>query len=505
MQHSGREALLSLEAFIERNAQQLKPFIQGKQTDCSGPVVTSLRRAVFSFPYVKEIGLYNEQFRVYCASNDGPVSIRLSPMLRTRLLTADNHQTLSLTRAKISDTRALFFYVYDPLSGRGANVLLQPESLNQLVGEALDDVGAGFQLEVIGRPVRTHGLPEGAALVSQYRFESQRYPLVLTLYQTLGCQFSFIVNYLWVGLLLGSFLSLLYVYRRHQLLRCNSLAQSLLQAISNGELYVCYQPIINVRTGQAEGFEALLRWQHPEQGDISPTIFIPLAEQLNLMVPLTEIVLDDVIRLLHRYRTSFGTRYISINISRHHILQHDLAAMMRQRCYDHPGLNHRLLLELTEEYAFSEAEMLQAINQFERLHECGLRLAVDDFGTGYAGLDFLRRYSFDVLKIDRTFVAGLGAEAALQPLLEAMIQLAHQLDMSIIAEGIELPHQAQMLHQMGINCMQGFLFTEPVRAGQLKPWFNDTLGADVLTDQVLSDMSKYAMSSDKQGISGTGC
>jgi len=473
VEEQGQQALLQLENYIQKTAEGLAPLIQSNDANCSPDVITELRKQVFLFSRIKEIGLFDRRYRIYCASNEGATDIRLYRTTRSRLKASSNGQTLALTKAKISAANALFIYSRGE-SGLGVNALLPPVAFDDIVAKSLSYQALPFEVLVIGRPISTPQLNESWWPDQQLLYRSDLYPLSLSLYLTGDFQLNYLLDSLWVGLLIGSLGSLLHIYVTHDRLSRNSLSAALQRAIENRELSVYYQPIMDARTGLPKGYEALLRWEHPQQGFIGPDIFIPLAEQLGLIVPVTELVLDEVSEFILRHRKELGRAYISVNVSRLHILHHDLAGMIRRRCYDTQGLEKRLLLELTENTVFSESEMAIVIDQFEKLHNCGVRLAVDDFGTGYSGLDFIRRYSFDVLKIDQAFVKGLGTESAVIPLLQSMISLAQQMGMEIIAEGVEHPYQADQLSQLGVDAMQGYLFAWPMPQDALLEWLEQS-------------------------------
>lgn len=460
VQNDGKQALRHLGGFIEQTNQTLAQVTQSFP-DCSADAVTGLRRQVFLTERIKEIGLFNPDFTIYCVSNQGPVEFSLYNSTRQRLIESPVNATLSLTKAKLNQSQSLFIY-YRTEAGMGADALLRPQTFLDLVNQRLSFRELPMDIQVIERSLNPAKREEFVAVFDSFLFELPNYPLTLRLCITNEFLFWYLIKHSWLGLLLGSLLGLAYFASRLRRLSRNSLPNALQRAIEKRELEVHYQPIINQNSGEIVGLEALLRWHHPQEGNISPGIFIPLAEQLNLIVPLTDFVLDDICQWLSRRPELFSQRYISINISRMHLLQQDLAGQIKRRCEVNSRLSSHLLLEITEDNAFSEQEMKQVLQQFAALREQGIRLAVDDFGTGYSGLDFIRRYPFDVLKIDQVFIKSLGGETAAKPLLEAIIKLAQELNMQVIAEGVEYSFQARSLQNLGVELLQGFLYARPM-------------------------------------------
>ncbi len=467
VQQDGERALGRLGQFIAYTNQTLAQVTQ-QQPDCSPDTVTGLRRQVFLMERIKEIGLFDQNFAIYCVSNQGEVEFRLFKHTRQRLIDSLSGTTLSLSKSKISQAQSLFIY-YRNEAGMGADALLRPQTFIDLVNQELRFRDLSLDIQVIGRSLNPDKVAEPVAVVDSFLFKLPGYPLTLRLCITDELLVQYLLKHAWLGLLLGSMLGLAYFAARLRRLSRNSLPNALQRAIKKKELEVYYQPIVNQNTGEVVGLEALLRWQHPEEGFISPGIFIPLAEQLDLIVPLTDFVLDDVCHWLSHQPELFSGRYISINISRVHLLQQDLASQIKQRCDVTPHLSSHLLLEITEDNVFSEHELKQVLYQFNALKALGIRLAVDDFGTGYSGLDFIRRYPFDVLKIDQVFIKSLGGESAAKPLLEAIINLAQELNMQVIAEGIEYSFQARSLQILGVELLQGFMYAHPMPKHRVTP------------------------------------
>ncbi|HXY94718.1 MAG TPA: EAL domain-containing protein [Acidimicrobiia bacterium] len=231
------------------------------------------------------------------------------------------------------------------------------------------------------------------------------------------------------------------------------------RAIERGELRLHYQPVLDLRSGTLTGFEALIRWQHPERGLVLPAEFIPLAEETGLIVPLGVWALEQACRQAASWHAAAadGTRLsISVNLSPRQLaepaLPNDVARVLSDTRV-HPDA---VWLEITETTLMRDAE--SALSALGALRALGLHLAVDDFGTGYSSMAYLERLPVELLKIDRSFVSDMGHRADSAAITTAIVSLAHGLNLETVAEGIETPEQLQRLRAMGCDLGQGFLF-----------------------------------------------
>jgi diguanylate cyclase (GGDEF)-like protein/PAS domain S-box-containing protein len=238
---------------------------------------------------------------------------------------------------------------------------------------------------------------------------------------------------------------------------------SLRGAAARGELLVHYQPVVDMVSGAVSGFEALVRWQHPERGLVQPSGFIPFAEQSGLITEIGTHVLETACREASGWLAACpDTRpTMSVNLSPNQLLEPDLAQRVGD-ILDRTGLPPELLcLEITEGALMHDP--LAAIDALRSLREIGLRLAVDDFGTGYSSLAYLQRFPIDILKVDQSFVSDLTG-APDSPMVSAIVRLALTLGVTPLAEGIETPEQAELLVSFGCRLAQGYLFGHPADA-----------------------------------------
>ncbi|HEX6551004.1 MAG TPA: EAL domain-containing protein, partial [Gammaproteobacteria bacterium] len=238
------------------------------------------------------------------------------------------------------------------------------------------------------------------------------------------------------------------------------LGTKLRRAIKNDELLLHYQPYIDLETGRVLGVEALVRWQHPELGLVPPARFIPVAEETGLIVPLGQWVLEEACRQMREWRqTGHDDVHLAVNISVRQLRQADFLDHVAAAVLGNELPPHSLVLEITESLMMNNPVQVQEI--FEALHELGVDIAVDDFGTGYSSLSYINNYRVDYLKIDRSFVSGLPGDADQATIIRAIIAMARQLDIKIIAEGVETEAQHAFLRELGCKLGQGFLYAKP--------------------------------------------
>lgn len=238
--------------------------------------------------------------------------------------------------------------------------------------------------------------------------------------------------------------------------------EELREALVENQLELHYQPLVNSADGTLSGLEALVRWNHPERGMISPAAFIPVAEQTGQIIDLTAWVMREAIKDCKIWeQAGFADFKISINISALEFNHDDLASHVTN-LFDEVHFNkHRVQLELTESAIMTDAQ--SNIKKLSELCDLGVTLAVDDFGTGYSSLSYLRQFPINVLKIDRSFVMGIGSENG-NAIVDAITSLAKALNLGLVAEGVETKEQMDYLVANGCDTLQGFYLSRPVPA-----------------------------------------
>ena len=244
------------------------------------------------------------------------------------------------------------------------------------------------------------------------------------------------------------------------------LESKLRRAIDNDELELHFQPQVVATSGEIVGMEALVRWNSPEQGLIGPNVFIPIAEESGLIVPLGDWVLQAACREAAKWPQAHGRELrISVNISSLQFRQRDFADTVVS-ALDVSGLDPRMLeLEMTEGSIMQQVD--STIDDLRRLKELGLALSIDDFGTGYSSLSYLKRFPLDTLKIDRSFVKDIASDASDAAIIRATIALAHSLELTTVAEGVEDDAQLEYLRDLGCDLIQGYYFSRPLPAAEL--------------------------------------
>ncbi len=232
-------------------------------------------------------------------------------------------------------------------------------------------------------------------------------------------------------------------------------------ALERGEFIVEYQPLVDIKTFQLVGMEALVRWNHPVLGLLSPTEFIPLSEDTGMISPIGDWVLRTALAQNKSWLDSgFSPMRLAANVSARQFQQAGFLATIRELLKEtqiDPGL---LELELTESSIMKEPE--KAIEKLKEIRDMGIKISIDDFGTGYSSLSYLKQFPINTLKIDKTFVAGLPDDKDDAAISKAIVMLGHALGLTVVAEGVEKPEQLEYLISLGCDVVQGFLFSVPL-------------------------------------------
>ena len=236
-------------------------------------------------------------------------------------------------------------------------------------------------------------------------------------------------------------------------------------AIQRNELSLLYQPKIDLATRRIFGAEALLRWNHPKLGMISPSRFVPVAEEAGLVGQIGEWVLNTACRQIREWQDAGHSLQVAVNVSARQFQDYDVAELVMDIMRDTGALAQNLEIELTESAVMSDAEA--SIVTLERLAALGVQIAIDDFGTGYSSLSYLKRLPLDLLKIDQSFVRDISSDPNDAAIVRAIITLARSLGIMVIAEGVENEAQLAFLNAYGCQYAQGYLFGRPLTPLQL--------------------------------------
>jgi diguanylate cyclase len=239
-------------------------------------------------------------------------------------------------------------------------------------------------------------------------------------------------------------------------------------AIKNKELELFFQPKIHAPSGEITGAEALMRWQHPQRGMVSPAVFIPLAERYGLINELGNWLIEDACRQVRAWRDAGLSMRVAINLSVHQLGQDGLVPRIQETLLRYRIEPSQLTCEITESAAMDDTRATLGV--IEELSAVGVHLSIDDFGTGYSSLAYLRKLPAKELKIDRSFVLDLETSADARAVVDAVVQLAKALGLKVVAEGVETEQQQQILRSLGCDELQGYLFAKPMSAQALLLW-----------------------------------
>ncbi|EIZ8957501.1 cyclic di-GMP phosphodiesterase [Cronobacter sakazakii] len=402
----------------------------------------------------------------YCSSATG----KLHLPLRNLAPDIDTHKTVDISiipgTPMMPDKPSIVMWFGNPLmEGRGIVTTLNVNLTPYLVYTARQNDLNGLALVAKDRALTTFSgkvMTPDELPASPLRSESvQGYPLKLYLYgDTMPAEdrhLALLLGLL-IGLLGGTLTVILLALRARS-------GREIVSAIKRNQFFVVYQPVVDAATRQIRGVEALMRWEHPSAGMIPPDAFINFAEAQGLIVPLTRhlfrLIAQDVPRL---QQTLTPGAKLGINIAPGHLHSEQFKMDIQKLRASLPPDYFQLVFEITERDMIREEE---ALDLFQWLHEQGYEIAVDDFGTGHSALIYLERFTLDYLKIDRGFVNAIGTETITSPVLDAVISLAKRLNMATVAEGVETQEQAKWLTVRGVNFLQGYYFSRPMRAADL--------------------------------------
>ncbi|MDX1598744.1 MAG: EAL domain-containing protein [Marinobacter sp.] len=241
------------------------------------------------------------------------------------------------------------------------------------------------------------------------------------------------------------------------------------RALENEEFELYFQPQVHLPDGAITGFEALIRWNHPEMGLIAPRSFLPAVENSHLEVPMGQWVVKEAIHQLNRWREAGTTLSVSINISAQHLMDRSFADFIETYLRLHPDLDPGLItLEVLESTALEDTQ--RASNVLSKCRCLGLQVALDDFGTGFSSLTYLRTLPVDMIKIDQSFVFNMLEDASDRAIVESVIFLAQRFAHPVLAEGVETMAHADALKHMGCNFVQGYGIARPMPAGEVLDW-----------------------------------
>ena len=253
-----------------------------------------------------------------------------------------------------------------------------------------------------------------------------------------------------------------------------TLEHDLRRALDNDELSVYFQPIIEASTGEVASAEALIRWNHPVKGVISPADFIPLAEDIGLIIPIGEWVLRQACQAAAAWQKMFArSPRIAVNISSHQFQRKSIFQLTKTILADTGLPADKLIMEITESLLISDDE--ETLAQLQAIRSLGIDLSIDDFGTGYSSLSYLKKFPITTLKIDRSFVMDVTTNPEDEALIKAIISMAHSLNLKVVAEGVETGEQASFLKSRNCQFIQGYLYSKPLVNEDFIDYYQDKM------------------------------
>jgi EAL domain-containing protein (putative c-di-GMP-specific phosphodiesterase class I) len=248
--------------------------------------------------------------------------------------------------------------------------------------------------------------------------------------------------------------------------------KALRNAVELDQLQLVYQPLVDLQTGQISGLEALLRWQHPELGAVSPAHFIPLAEESGLIKGIGEWVLRRACRDVRIWQDQgLPVPHVAVNVSPLQFHDSDLIAQVKSALFEHKVDPNLLCIEVTESALMDDVYRSEAM--LIELRDLGIKLYLDDFGTGYSSLSYLKRFPFHKVKIDQSFVRDITSNQSDKVLVKVIVAMAHGLGMTVVAEGVETEAQCEIIRNSQCDEIQGYFFSKPVCAQAIEAFFDE--------------------------------
>jgi len=450
---------------------ELKVIADSSALTCQKEDIDRLRRATFYSPVFKEFGLFNSDYKVYC-SNLGPINISIYKSIVSRIKNSEARKTVSLMNSNTLG-ESTFFAFYQRPDGLGVNGLAPPDriaiSVDQiLLPDYVYELTIGKQVLFSNRDhVVSDELDNRIVTLDDWTLELEVF-LTSDLYWSRLLSLMPAMLFCWLFLFaVFSFGSFIFVYYRRSLRHC------IKRAIKSSVIDVHFQPIVSLNTGGKFEMEALIRWRSVHHGQVSPLVIVEMSDRLGLIDELTWMVIRKVGEFYREYPELLRDINISVNVDRHSLLKESFASTLAAILEEYPELKGRLGLEVTETSALNAIDLPLMVSRFEHIKALGIRLSVDDFGTGYAGLDFLRRFPYDTLKLDQIFIASLKDDQFTRQILTSVTKLAKELNMELVAEGVEREDQLEAVRELGVDRVQGYYFCRPLPKEKVIAWLEE--------------------------------
>ncbi|WP_392385486.1 EAL domain-containing protein [Marinomonas primoryensis] len=450
---------------------ELKDVVDDSNLSCEKDDIDKLRRATFYSPTFKEFGLFNADFDVYCTTY-GPRNFAIFSSIVNRIKGSSERKTVSLVRSR-SLKESTFFVFYQGAHGLGINGLAPPQSLVIDVDHLLlPDLP--YKLTIGKRTVASSEYSNELSVLAKRVESLDDWAISLVVFSPSRLYWRHLVSLLPFIFLFCVLLCLIfYTAHRGILYYRHSLPLNIKRAIKDDSIDVYFQPIVSLKAGGPYGMEALIRWYSPQHGQVSPLLIVQITERLGLIDDLTWMVVRKVGAFYREYPEPLRDINTSVNVDRYSLLKESFAPNLESILAEYPELKGRLGLEVTETSALTVTELPLMVSRFEHIKALGIRLSVDDFGTGYAGLDFLRRFPYDTLKLDKIFIDSLKDDQFTRQILTSITRLAKELNMELVAEGVEREDQLDAVRALGVDRVQGYYFCRPLPKDQVIAWLEE--------------------------------
>jgi len=455
-------AVSDADRFLDRIASGLRERQGMIGASCDPETIHRLDRVSYESPLVRSVGLYDASGRLYCTSR-GPADIDISGQIG---LGRHGGLVVRMGRSALMGTPSLIIDINRD-DGAGIDAVADPSLFDELASPITFTKDAGLKVVLgDGTILREAGRPFSALGSSPVSVErlSRKFDLKATVMAPHAAVWALFGQELTLFGGAGLLLSALLVWMATRRVTDRQfLTRGLKAALSRRELEVHYHPLIDIQADRCVGAEALIRWRHPERGLVRPDLFIPIAEESGLIVPVSRW-------LMNRVRDDFSgiqlpnDFHISINLAPIHFRNTEIVDDIRAIFSGRNLSPAMLVLEATERFPIDDAGR----KVIDALRTMGPAIALDDFGTGHSGLAYLQKFHGDYLKIDASFVQAIGTDAVTRTVVDSIINLARDLDMEIIAEGVETVAQLEYLRKRGVPYAQGFLFAEPLPVAEFE-------------------------------------
>ncbi len=476
LEDQARQAVQRIDAILYEVKGDVEAVTPLAGTPCDDRTRAQLQDAAYRSVYAREFGLIQND-RLYC-TNFGPADVPITAgygiadqagrfTVQTLFTTVQAQQSILVQQQRAP--------------GTWANGLIAPA----LIVDRLADLPAArngylFVNFTDGEAITaTERPPSEPAMDPTFAVEvrSRQNPIVVGATADTAFRVQQFLGVLpaWLALGAGAGTLMTVLFLRSQQRRF-SMEREMEIAIERQEFLPYYQPVIELATGRCVGAEALIRWKHPDRGMVPPDVFITLAENSGLILPITDWLMertrDDLAGIFERY-PGF---HVAINLVAEHFQDAALADKVAAAYGGAAAAAERVILEATERRVMEDPEG-RVLPILDSLREKGIQTAIDDFGTGHSGLAMLTRYRMTMLKIDKVFVDALGTDAVNRPILDNIIELGHRLGMGLIAEGIETEEQYVYLRDHGVILGQGYYFCRPLPLAEFEVWLDTNRAA----------------------------